>query len=208
MRRIALVIAAAGFLALPATANAAMHYGARGPAVVALQRKLARLTFFPAHHASGYYGLRTEQAVMAFQGWNNLTRDGVAGGSTFAKLKNAKIPRPRTRAYRHVEVHLKAQVALLVANRKVIRTIHVSTGRTGLPTPAGSFRVYLKQRMSWSRPFQTWLPLASYFHGGYAFHQYPDVPGYPASHGCVRIAKGDASVMWYFATVGTPVLVR
>jgi peptidoglycan hydrolase-like protein with peptidoglycan-binding domain len=208
MRRIALVIAAAGLLALPATANAAMHYGARGPAVLALQRKLARLTFFPQHHASGYYGLRTEQAVMAFQGWYGLPRDGVAGGATFAKLKNAHTPWPLTRAYRHVEVHLKQQVALLVQNRKVIRSIHVSTGRPGLRTPTGNFKVYLKQRMSWSRPFQTWLPLASYFHGGYAFHQYPDVPGYPASHGCIRIAKGDASVMWYFATVGTPVLVR
>jgi peptidoglycan hydrolase-like protein with peptidoglycan-binding domain len=208
MRRIAIVIAVAGFLALPATANAAMQYGARGPAVRALQQKLARLSFFPQHHASGYYGLRTQQAVMAFQGWHNLPRDGVAGGATFAALRHAGIPRPWTRAYRHVEIHLKSQVALLVQNRKVIRSIHVSTGRPSLPTPTGNFKVYLKQRMSWSVPFQAWLPLASYFHGGYALHQYPDVPGYPASHGCVRIAEGDATVMWNFATVGTPVLVR
>jgi hypothetical protein len=208
MRRVAIVVAVMGFLVLPATANAAMQYGSRGPAVRALQRKLAELTYYPKHHASGYFGPRTEQAVMAFQGWSKLPRSGVAGHRTLARLRHASIPRPWKRSYRHVEIHIRAQVALLVQNRVVIRAIHVSTGRPGLPTPTGNFRVYLKQRMSWSVPFQAWLPLASYFHGGYAMHQYPDVPGYPASHGCVRIAKGDASVVWRFATVGTPVLVR
>jgi lipoprotein-anchoring transpeptidase ErfK/SrfK len=62
--------------------------------------------------------------------------------------------------------------------------------------------------MSWSNLFDVWLPYADYFTGGYAFHEYPDVPGVPASHGCIRIADGDAQVVWGFATLGTRVTIR
>jgi Putative peptidoglycan binding domain/L,D-transpeptidase catalytic domain len=209
MRRSVLImmLVVAGF-ALPATANASLQYGSHGPAVLALQRKLVALKYLAPVASNGLFGYRTEQAVMAFQGWKGLTRDGIAGRATYAKLRTAHIPYPWTRAYRHVEVHRIQQVALLVVNRKVIRAIHVSTGRPGLATPAGNFHIFRKERMSWSQPFQVWLPLASYFYGGDAFHQYPDVPGYPASHGCIRVPKGDATFLWYFARLGTRVLIR
>lgn len=210
MRRalaIATIVLAA--LAVPATAQAALQYGSHGPAVLALQRKLVAIKFLAPVAANGLFGYRTEQAVMAFQGWHGLTRDGVAGASTFAALKGSHIPYPWKRTLgRRIEVHKIQQVALLIVNRKVYRAIHVSTGRPALPTPSGSFHIYLKQRMSWSVPFQVWLPLASYFSGGDAFHQYPDVPGYAASHGCIRVPKGDATVMWYFAALGTPVVIQ
>jgi len=59
--------------------------------------------------------------------------------------------------------------------------------------------------MSWSVPFSTWMPWASYFVGGIAFHAYGSVPAYPASHGCVRMMARDAPLMYAFATYGTPV---
>ena len=74
----------------------------------------------------------------------------------------------------------------------VARAIHVSSGAGG-KTPAGNFAVYSKATMSWSKPFKTWLPFASYFIGGYALHEYPIVPGYPASHGCVRMPSTEAA---------------
>jgi hypothetical protein len=46
-----------------------------------------------------------------------------------------------------------------------------------------------------------------YFSGGYALHEYPDVPAYPASHGCVRVPAGDSLVVWEFATLGTPITI-
>lgn len=36
------------------------------------------------------------------------------------------------------------------------------------------------------------MPYCMYFHGGYAFHASNDVPGYNASHGCVRLFYEDA----------------
>ena len=52
-----------------------------------------------------------------------------------------------------------------------------------------------------------WLRLASYFNQGIAFHEYPDVPPYPASHGCVRVPAPDARRVYDFASIGTAVVV-
>jgi lipoprotein-anchoring transpeptidase ErfK/SrfK len=51
------------------------------------------------------------------------------------------------------------------------------------------------------------MPWASYFTGGMALHEYPIVPTYPASHGCVRVNRYDAVFLYEFATYGTPVVV-
>jgi len=87
------------------------------------------------------------------------------------------------------------------------RAVHTSTGAGGV-TPVGSFRVYVKSLLSWSVPFKVWMPYAAYFTGGIATHQSPDVPSYPASHGCVRLPEGDAERVYRFVAVGTPVSVR
>lgn len=87
-----------------------------------------------------------------------------------------------------------------------MRAIHVSTGTAATPTPAGSFRAYRQERQSWSVPFRVWLPWASYSTGGVAFHGYPEVPTYRASHGCVRIPLSEAPTVYGFARVG--VLIR
>jgi lipoprotein-anchoring transpeptidase ErfK/SrfK len=72
----------------------------------------------------------------------------------------------------------------------------------------GDFKVYAKVIYSWSVPFHVWMPYAAYFRGGIATHQSPDVPSYPASHGCVRLPEGEAERVYRFVDVGTPVAVR
>jgi len=100
---------------------------------------------------------------------------------------------------------------LLIQDNVVVRTIHTSTGKSGftgeLGTPAGTFKVTRKERRSWSVPFQVWLPDAVYFNGGIAFHGYPDVPAYPASHGCARLPLVEAPVVYAFLAVGDRVTV-
>jgi lipoprotein-anchoring transpeptidase ErfK/SrfK len=39
-----------------------------------------------------------------------------------------------------------------------------------------------------------WRP--KYFTGGYALHGSPSVPGYPASHGCVRLSNPAIDFLW------------
>jgi hypothetical protein len=181
--------------------------GAQGPLVVALQRRLAALTYLPPGYSSGTVDYRTIQAVTAFQGWEGITRDGIAGPQTLARIRGASIPRAWSTATRHIELHVAQQVVLLVGNGSVLRAVHVSTAAPGHVTPTGRFTIYRKERMSWSVPFQVWMPYASYFTGGYALHEYPDVPPYPASHGCVRVPAGDSAVVWEFATLGTPIVI-
>ena len=211
-RALPLLAAIAVALALPAGAAAAakpLAPGAHGDAVAVMQTYLADQTFLPWTSVNGKYDYRTTQAVMAFQGWNGLTRTGTADLKTLKRLARGKRPRPWRKYHgRRIEVHISKQVALLISKRnKVVRAIHISSGAGGR-TPLGDFKVYRKERMSWSVPFSTWLPLASYFHGGFAFHQYPDVPGFAASHGCVRVSAPEAPTMYAYAKVGTPAHVH
>jgi lipoprotein-anchoring transpeptidase ErfK/SrfK len=43
--------------------------------------------------------------------------------------------------------------------------------------------------------------------GGIALHEYPEVPVFPASHGCVRLPAGEAQRVYDFSSVGTRVTV-
>ena len=183
-----------------------LHLGSRGQAVRELQKRLAYATYLPWGSAiDGVFGMRTWHAVVAFQGWHGLSRDGVVGPATRHALSHAR--RPRAWSGTHgFEIHVAQQVVLLISNKRVVRTIHVSTGSYGR-TPLGFFHVYRRETMSWSVPFHVWMPLAQYFSGGYAMHEYPDVPAYPASHGCVRLPEPEAHTVWDFGYIGIPVRI-
>lgn len=84
----------------------------------------------------------------------------------------------------------------------------VSTGSRGYRTPTGVFSVIQKRRyhesniysgapMPWMQRI-TWSGIA--LHGGV-------VPGYPASHGCVRLTYDFAPKMWDMTKVGARVIV-
>ena len=187
----------------PSAAGSAptLQLGSRGPGVRALQAELERLTYLPAGSADGAFGLRTWHAVVAFQGWSWIQRDGVAGSQTRAALAHAHRPVPWSTA-EGMEVHIAQQVLLLIRGGRVQRAIHVSTGRPGWPTPGGHFWLIERDMLSWSAPFHTWMPLAQYFYPGFAIHEYPEVPDYPASHGCVRVPEVEAARVWNFGRIG------
>jgi len=193
----------------PPLPGKAAQYGARVSGAVQLQQQLADLGYLPQSGVDGVIGYQTQQAVMAFQSWEGLVRDGVAGPRTKAALRTARRPRPSAkRPKRLMEVRIGRGVLMLVRNGRAVRTIHVSAGGPGTGTPTGRYKVFRKELQSWSVPFSTWLPYASYFNNGIAFHEYPDVPPYPASHGCVRVPAPEAPLVYRFARIGTVVVVR
>ena len=172
-----------------------------------VQLRLWTLGYLDRTAVSGSLDYTTEQALIAFQGWERLARTGTVTGETQVALFRASRPEPEThRRGKRVEIHRDRGVLLLVEDNEVRRAIHTSTGAFGA-TPAGSFRVYRKETLSWSVPFHVWMPYASYFVGGIAMHEYSYVPAYPASHGCVRLPAGEAHRVYAFADVGTPVHV-
>lgn len=72
----------------------------------------------------------------------------------------------------------------------------VSTARSGYYTPRGSYAPISLQRMHYSRKYDmTPMPYSIFFRGGYAIHgSYATRSlGRPASHGCVRLAPGNAA---------------
>jgi lipoprotein-anchoring transpeptidase ErfK/SrfK len=172
-----------------------------------IQRRLVALGYLPSSAVTGRLGPWTRGAVLAFQGWERLARDGIPGPQTIARLKTAARPKPSRGSGKRIDVYLGAQVALLVNGNQVRRVIKVSTGAPGFATPTGSYAIYRKHLRDWSYPYKVWLPFASYFVGGIAFHESPDVPAYPASHGCVRVPRDDARLVYEFATIHTPVKV-
>jgi lipoprotein-anchoring transpeptidase ErfK/SrfK len=173
-----------------------------------VQQRLAELGYLDASEVSGSPDYLTEQALLAFQGWEDLDRTGTVTGQTQVALFKASRPRPAARRQgRRVEIYRDRGVLLLSEDGEVVRVVHTSTGSLGR-TPEGDFHVYAKSLYSWSVPFHVWMPYAAYFRGGIAMHESPDVPSYPASHGCVRLPDGEADRVYRFVDVGTPVTVR
>ena len=186
----------------------APRLGPPSPAIRKLQQRLADLSYLPANRVDGRAGNETTFAVIAFQKWAGLPRDGVVGPATTKALATAERPLPITPGTgNRIEVLLDRQLALLIEGNRVLLTVAVSTGKGSNATPPGSFRIFRKEIKSWSYPFQVWLPWASYFVGGIAFHEYPDVPTQAASHGCVRVPRYDSQLLYRFGALRTPVKV-
>jgi lipoprotein-anchoring transpeptidase ErfK/SrfK len=80
----------------------------------------------------------------------------------------------------------------------LVRWGPVSTGRKETPTPEGSFNLTWRSRKRRSTDNQDWL-LEWYFNfvneRGVSFHLF-DLPGYPASHACVRLLLRDAQWLY------------
>ena len=176
--------------------------------VLQLQRRLVKLGYLPQAAATDHFDQRTLSAVIAFQKWEGLVRDGVPGPATQAALLVAMRPKPRTKGPgTRVEILLDRQVALVIRRGRVLRAIHVSTGKQGYVTPPGRYEVFRKSRRSWSVPYRVWMPWASYFVRGIALHQARSVPVVAASHGCVRVTAADARWLYGLTPVGTKVRV-
>jgi Putative peptidoglycan binding domain/L,D-transpeptidase catalytic domain len=184
-----------------------LAYGDHGPAVTSLQRRLVALGYLPSGGIDGVFGDETRNAVVAFQGWERIGRDGLVGPRTRRALRQARPPEPWLPLRRALEIDLRRQVLLVVEGGTLRRAVHVSSGAFST-TPVGHFTVVRRMLESWSQPFQLWLPYALYFHRGLAIHAFPVVPDRPASHGCIRIPVEDAPFVFRAAPLGTPVVIR
>jgi peptidoglycan hydrolase-like protein with peptidoglycan-binding domain len=184
-----------------------LRLGARGPEVLALQRRLLGLGFWLGT-ADGTFGESTVHAVTAFQKSVGLARDGVAGSVTLRTLTTASRPVARSRAGRVIEVDLRRQLLLVVRDGRVEWVLDTSTGAVPGSTPVGRFSVFRQVDGYDTGPLGV-LYRPKYFIRGVAVHGYPSVPAYPASHGCVRVT--DASMDWIWANrimpIGQPVWV-
>ena len=107
-----------------------------------------------------------------------------------------------------IVVSLPEQVMSIYRNGVRIGRSTISTGKAGHPTPTGVFTILQKNVehtstifKSASMPYMerlTWAGVA--MHAG-------DLPGYPASHGCVRLPLDFARKLYTVTSNGTTVLI-
>jgi len=105
-------------------------------------------------------------------------------------------------------VNLKSQRAVLYRNGVPIAATTVSTGRPGRKTPTGIFTILQKQVEHYSSKYDsapmpymerlTWYGVA--LHAG-------RLPGYPASHGCIRMPAGFAKLLYGLTSLGMTVVI-
>jgi lipoprotein-anchoring transpeptidase ErfK/SrfK len=107
-----------------------------------------------------------------------------------------------------IAVSIDKQKVRIFDDNGVFAEAPVSTGMRGHPTPTGVFSVIQKHKFHHSNIYSgapmpymqriTWSGVA--MHAGV-------LPGYPASHGCIRMPMSFAVKMWKWTKMGTRVFV-
>lgn len=85
----------------------------------------------------------------------------------------------------------------------------ISSGKKGKETPLGYWKVFRKQVKGFSRKYDNApMPyMQMYDEMGIAFHG-GALPGYPASHGCVRLPVEFAKKLYGLTQMGTEVVIE
>ena len=133
-----------------------------------------------------------------------------------------------------IEIDLSAQKAWFLQDGQRVYETPISSGRAGYPTPAGDFAIIEKDfnhssslygrivgpdgrivvsdadadmpRPAGAKFVQAPMKYFLRFDGATGMHA-GWLPGYPASHGCVRLPRHRAALFFNIAEVGTPVHV-
>ncbi len=108
--------------------------------------------------------------------------------------------------YKLIIINKRIQAFGAYERGQLVRWGPTSTGRKKAITPSGLFHTNYKAKLKISTVNGSWK-MPWYFNisnrGGIGMHQY-DLPGYPASHSCVRLFKKDA--FWIFNWADTWIL--
>ena len=134
-----------------------------------------------------------------------------------------------------IEVNLTTQAATFFKNGSEVGRAPISSGREGYGTPTGNFAIVDKNKNHISSLYGDYvdaqgavvvanvsssrdprppgtkvrgspMPFFMRIRGGVGMHA-GYLPGYPASHGCIRMPRGAAQIFFENAPVGTPVRV-
>lgn len=169
----------------------------------------------PLMLAAGSGDIRTARLLLRAGAKTNVrTRVGSLWPINFASQR-ADIPmmrlflgqNPHTRE-RTILVKLGEQLASVFdeTGTEIFKT-RISTGRKGFATPTGNFAITNKYRDWTSTLYDASMPFFQRLScGDFGFHQ-GNVPGYPASHGCIRVPAGNAAKLFSLTRTGDHVRI-
>ncbi len=107
-----------------------------------------------------------------------------------------------------INVSIRSQRVTVYDRNGVLTEAPISTGRVGYPTPTGVFTVIEKDKVHFSNLYGN-APMPNMqriTQSGVALHA-GELPGYPASHGCIRLPHGFSQKLFGLTTLGTRVIV-
>ena len=105
-----------------------------------------------------------------------------------------------------ITINLGEQKAFFYKDGRLVGVSMISSGREGYATPAGTYKVIRDPKPSGASFRGAPMPYFLRFHGGYGLHA-GFLPGFPASHGCVRMPERMAEIFFANSSQGTPVRV-
>ena len=127
---------------------------------------------------------------------------------TKPQVRAVKHEQPVPQGPLHIIVTTAKQRVSVYANGTLVGRAPVSTGMPDHPTPMGIFTVISKSRWHVSNIYSgapmpymqriTWSGIA--LHAG-------KLPGYPASHGCIRLPENFATRLWALSKIGARVII-
>ena len=107
-----------------------------------------------------------------------------------------------------IVVSLADQTCYAYSGPRVVAYSNISSGKPGHETPTGTFTISQKDVDHHSSIYDN-APMPFYMRltdGGVGLHA-GFIPGYPASHGCVRLPAGMAHELYEHTDSGTPVTI-
>ena len=108
-----------------------------------------------------------------------------------------------------VVIDLLTQTFYVYKGDALVGVSTISSGKKGRETPLGFWTVFRKQVKGYSRRYDNApMPyMQMYDEKGIAFHA-GALPGYPASHGCVRLPLKFAEKLYGLTKTGTKVIIE
>jgi len=179
MKKLALALAVAGVLALTPAA----------PALASLETPEAKAE-------------AADAAVMARLHMEEVFGDKELKPGQYLWRKGSFSGDPR------VVISLSDQLAYLYRGDQLVAVSTVSSGKDEKPTPTGIFSVLAKEQMHRSIKYENApMPFMQRFDEyGTALHAGHN-PGYPASHGCIRLPSDFARKLYSVTDLGATILI-
>jgi hypothetical protein len=182
MKRMAMVLALAGSCALAVTTIPAPAFALETWEAKLQASDVASHAAFDMFQAFGFKRLKAGQYL-----WRDVPESAGPG---------------------RVVISLTDQLAYLYRGNTLVAVATISTGKDEKPTPTGIFAVLDKTPFYRSAKYDNapmpWMQRIDGYgvalHGGFN-------PGFPASHGCIRLPGEFAKKLYSVTQVGTPVYI-
>ena len=175
-----------------------------------------------------YYRAHGEEFKASFFAYEETFRGGIdiAAGDLFESSKPEIVTMPRrligdgrTDLYKYIEIDISDQTLAWYESGVQLGKSRISSGKSGMDTPLGEYRVLSKTRRAYSAKYNLYMPFWMQFTGaGHGIHELPEWSsgykeganhlGIRVSHGCVRLGIGPAEEVYNWAEIGTPIVIQ